>query len=99
MNHLLTHTEWTRARTLLSHILREPGGLDARAVGLLRGSVLPQLDAGLAMLSGEHPREAIARWNAFLPAAVEAVGADAELARVAAHLRAGLRALGVVVLD
>ena len=96
MNHLLTHTEWSRALATLQHILREPGGLDARAVALLRGSVLPQLEAGIAMLDGDQPRDVLARWNAFLPAAVAAVGPDPELARVAQHLRAGLTALGAL---
>ena len=93
MNHLLTYTEWTRARTMLQHILREPGVLDERAVALLRGSVLPQLEVAIAMLAGDQPRDTLARWNAFLPAAVAAVGSDPELARVQAHLRAGLAAL------
>lgn len=94
MNHLLTHTEWTRARTLIVHILREPGALDPRSVELLRRSVLPQLDVALEQLASEPDRAVLVRWNAFLPAAVEAVGADPELARVAAGLRAGLTALG-----
>jgi hypothetical protein len=88
-----------RARTLIARVLREPGALDERALALLRGSVLVQVDAGLAMLASDHPREAIARWNGFLPAAVECVGVDPALARAGEHLRAGLRALGVVVLD
>ena len=96
MNHLLTYTEWTRARTLLQHILREPGALDARAVALVRGSVLPQVEVAIAMLASDQPRETLARWNAFLPAAVEAVGTDPELARVAERLRAGLLSLGLI---
>jgi len=70
--------------------------LDERAVGLLRGSVLPQLEVAIAMLAGDQPRDTLARWNAFLPAAVEAVGPDPELARVAERLRAELLSLGLI---
>jgi hypothetical protein len=88
-----TRAEWDRARQLVRHILREPGALPARSVALLRASVLPQLDAALAMLADDHPPETLARWNAFLPAAVASVGSDPELARVEHHLRSGLAAL------
>jgi hypothetical protein len=88
-----TRAEWDRARLLLRHILREPGALPARSVALLRAGVLPQLDAALAMLADGHSPETLARWNAFLPAAVASVGSDPELARVEQHLRSGLAAL------
>ena len=94
MTHAATRAEWDRARLLVRHILREPGALPARSVALLRAGVLPQLDAALAMLADDHPPETLARWNAFLPAAVAAVGSDPELARVEHHLRSGLAALG-----
>jgi len=93
MTYAATRAEWDRARLLVRHILREPGALPARSVALLRASVLPQLDAALAMLTDEYPPETLARWNAFLPAAVTAVGPDPELARVESHLRSGLAAL------
>jgi hypothetical protein len=88
-----TRIEFNRARQLVRHILREPGALPTRSVALLRASVLPQIDAALAMLSDGYPADTLARWNAFLPAAVAAVGSDAELARVESHLRSGLAAL------
>jgi hypothetical protein len=93
MKHAATHAEWTRARLAIRHILREPGALSERSVHLLRLSVLPQLDAALAMLTDDYTPDVLARWNAFLPDAVAAVGPDAELARVEARLRAGLAAL------
>ena len=93
MTHAATRAEWDRARLLIRHILREPGSLPTRSVALLRASVLPQLDAALAMLGEDHPAETLARWNAFLPGAVAAVGRDPELARVEQHLRSGLAAL------
>ncbi|WP_028067565.1 hypothetical protein [Solirubrobacter soli] len=91
---MTTREEWNSARLLIRHILREPGALPTRSVALLRASVLPQLDAALAMLADGHPPATLARWNAFLPAAVAAVGSDPELARVEAHVRSGLAALG-----
>jgi hypothetical protein len=94
MTHAATRAEWDTARMLLRHILREPGGLSPRSIALLRGAVLPQLDAALAMLADGYPADTLARWNAFLPAAVASVGPDAELARVERHVRSGLAALG-----
>ena len=65
-----------RARAILQHVLREPGGLPPRSVELLRVAVLPQLDA--ALRSGDRP--------ASLASAVAALGPDPELARAAALL-------------
>jgi hypothetical protein len=93
MSYPATRAEWDRARLLVRHILREPGALPTRSVALLRASVLPQLDAALAMLGSDLPPETLARWNAFLPGAVASVGSDPELARVVQHLRSGLAAL------
>ena len=93
MSYAATRAEWDRARRLIRHILREPGALETRSIALLRASLLPQLDAALAMLADGYPAETLARWNAFLPAAVAAVGSDPELARVESHLRSGLAAL------
>jgi hypothetical protein len=89
----MTHAEWSRALTILRHVLREPGGLSERSVSLLRASVAPQIEAAIAMLGDGLPPETVFRWNAFLPAAVAAVGPDPELARVEHHLRSGLSAL------
>jgi hypothetical protein len=89
----MTHAEWTRALTIVKHVLREPGALPERSVSLLRVSVVPQLEAAIAMLGDGLPPETVFRWNAFLPAAVAAVGPDPELARAEHHLRSGLTAL------
>ena len=93
MNHPATHAEWSRARTTARAVLREPGALSERSVALLRLSVLPQIDAALAMLGDGCAADMLLRWNAFLPAAVAAVGPDPGLERVEAHLRSGLAAL------
>jgi hypothetical protein len=87
----MTHAEWSRALAIVTHVLREPGALPERSVTLLRVGVIPQLEAAIAMLG--LPDETVYRWNAFLPAAVAAVGADPELARAERHLRSGLHAL------
>jgi hypothetical protein len=89
----VTHAEWTRALAIVRHVVRDPGALDERAVALLRVSVVPQIESAIAMLGSEHADETVARWNAFLPAAVAAVGPDPELARAEHHLRRGLTAL------
>jgi hypothetical protein len=93
MMYVTTRAEWDAARVLVRHILREPGALSERSIALLRGAVLPQLDAALAMPADGYPTATLARWNAFLPGAVASVGPDAELARVERHLRSGLAAL------
>jgi hypothetical protein len=89
----VTHAEWSRALAIVRHVVREPGALDARSVALLRASVLPQIEAAIAMLGEGRPPETVRRWNADLPAAVAAVGPDPELARAEHHLRSGLTAL------
>jgi hypothetical protein len=89
----MTHAEWSRALTIIRHVLREPGALDERAVALLRLSVVPQIEAAIAMLGEGHAPETLWRWNAFLPAAVAAVAPDPELIRAERHLRNGLSAL------
>jgi hypothetical protein len=89
----VTHAEWSRALAIVRHVLREPGGLSERSVALLRLSVVPQIEAAIAMLGDGLPPETLSRWNAFLPAAVAAAGPDPELARAERHLRAGLLAL------
>jgi hypothetical protein len=95
MSTAATRAEWDRARLLLRHILREPGALPQRSIALLRGAVLPQLDAALAMLADGYPAATLARWNAFLPGAVASVGPDPALATVERHLRSGLAALDI----
>jgi hypothetical protein len=87
----VTRTEWTRALAIVRHVVREPGALDQRSVALLKASVVPQIEAAIAMLG--LPDEMVYRWNAFLPAAVAAAGPDPELARAEHHLRSGLMAL------
>jgi hypothetical protein len=87
----VTHAEWSRALAIVRHVVREPGALDERSVALLRVSVMPQIEAAIAMLG--LPNETVYRWNAFLPAAVAAAGPDPELARAEHHLRSGLLAL------
>jgi hypothetical protein len=89
----MTHAEWTRALTIVKHVLREPGALDERSVALLRVSVVPQIEAAIAMLGEGHSAETVLRWNAFLPAALAAVGPDPALSRAEHHLRSGLTAL------
>ncbi len=89
----MTHAEWSRALAIVGHVLREPGALPERSVALLRLSVVPQIEAAIAMLGDGHPPEALFRWNAYLPAAVAAVGPDPELIRAEHHLRSGLIAL------
>ena len=89
----MTHAEWTRALAIVRHVVRDPGALDKRAIALLRVSVIPQIESAIAMLGSEHTAETLARWNAFLPAAVAAVGPDPELARAEHHPRRGLTAL------
>ena len=89
----MTHAEWSRALAIVRHVLREPGALSERSVALLRVSVLPQIEAAIAMLGEGQEPETVLRWNAFLPAAVAAVGPDPALNRVEHHLRSGLMAL------
>jgi hypothetical protein len=89
----VTHAEWSRALAIVRHVLREPGGLSERSVALLRLSVVPQIEAAIAMLGDGLPPETLSRWNAFLPAAVAAAGPDPELVRAEHHLRSGLMAL------
>jgi hypothetical protein len=88
-----TQVEWTRALTAVKRVLREPGALSERSLVLLRVSVQPQIESAIAMLSDGLEPHVLRRWNAFLPAAVAAVGPDPGLARVEEHLRAGLAAL------
>lgn len=90
----MTHAEWSRALAILKHVVREPGALPQRSVALLRVSVIPQIEAAIAMLGDGLPPETLFRWNAFLPAAVAAAGPDPELVRAEHHLRSGLLALG-----
>jgi hypothetical protein len=90
----MTHAEWSRALIIVKHVLREPGALSERSVALLRVSVMPQIEAAIAMLGEGHPPETLLRWNAYLPAAVAAVGPDQELVRAEHHLRRGLAELG-----
>jgi hypothetical protein len=89
----VTHAEWSRALSIVRHVVREPGALDERSVALLRVGVVPQLEAAIAMLGDGLPNETLMRWNAFLPDAVAAVAPDPELARAEHHLRSGLLAL------
>jgi hypothetical protein len=89
----VTHAEWSRALAIVKHVLREPGALPERSVALLRASVVPQIEAAIAMLGDGLQPETLFRWNAFLPAAVAAVGPDPELIRAEHHLRRGLVAL------
>jgi len=89
----MTRAEWTRALAIVRHVLREPGALDERSVALLRVSVVPQIEGAIAMLDQGLPAETLRSWNAFLPAAVAAVGPDPELARAEHHLRSGLLVL------
>jgi hypothetical protein len=89
----VTHAEWSRALAIVRHVVRDPGALDERSVALLRMSVVPQIEAAISMLGSEHDAGTLARWNAFLPAAIAAVGPDPELARAEHHLRRGLTAL------
>jgi hypothetical protein len=89
----VTHADWSRALTIVKHVLREPGALPERSVALLRLSVVPQIEAAIAMLAEGHPPETLLRWNSYLPAAVAAVGPDPELVRAEHHLRSGLLAL------
>jgi hypothetical protein len=89
----VTHAEWSRALSIVRHVVREPGALSERSVALLRASVIPQIEAAITMLGDGLPDETLLRWNAFLPAAVAAVGPDPELVRAEHHLRSGLEAL------
>ena len=89
----MTHAEWSRALAIVRHVLREPGALSERSVALLRVSVLPQIEAAIAMLGEGHPPETLYRWNAYLPSAIAAVGPDPALIRAEHHLRNGLEAL------
>ena len=89
----MTHAEWSRALAIVRHVLREPGALSQRSVALLRVSVVPQIEAAIAMLGDGLPPETLSRGNAFLPAAVAAAGPDPELVRAEHHLRSGLMAL------
>ena len=92
MTYAATRAEWDRARLLVSHILREPGSLLGRSVALLRASVLPQLDAALAMLDDEHRRR---RWplERLPPRRGRGRRARTRSRRVESHLRSGLAAL------
>ena len=89
----MTRDEWSRALAIVRHVLREPGALPERSVALLRLSVVPQIEAAIAMLGDGLPPETLSRWNAYLPAAVAAVGPDPELVRAEHHLRRGLAEL------
>jgi hypothetical protein len=95
VTHAATRAEWTRALSTVRNVVREPGALSDRSIALLRVGVVPQIEAALAMLAGDHAPKTLSRWNAFLPAAVAAVGPDPELTRAEQHLRSGLAALGV----
>jgi hypothetical protein len=90
----VTHAEWSCALAIVRHVLREPGALPERSVALLRVSVVPQIEAAIAMLGDDLPPDTLFRWNAYLPAAVAAVGPDPELVRAEHHLRRGLAELG-----
>jgi hypothetical protein len=90
-------SEWETARQAAQAVLREPGALPARECELLRVSVLPQIDLALAMLDDGTAPDELARWHAFLPGAIAALGGpaglDPGLEAAGDHLRRGLDAL------
>ena len=89
--------EWSSARQDAAAVLGRPDALPERERELLRRSVLPQIDAALAMLDDGTAPDDIARWHAFLPGAIEVLagpaGLDPELEAAGDHVRRGLEAL------